>query len=353
MSSTYFQRICAAQFTCTPIRVHTRAVGSIDGTSSEIRLRQGSFSAALMYRAAKLYYEADLSQNGIAEQLGVSRSTVSRLLSMAKERGIVRISLIEPSDTTSTSRELAEVLGIDAATVVDTEATRAPDRDETGEHLVEAALADLGRLALPPGSVLGVSWGNAVQRVSAARTSLDLSHTNLVPVIGGVDEADPRFQTNEIVRQLSAHTGASATFLHVPASVSESLRASLLKDSGIADRLALWGRLDAALVGVGAMTDDPAKQPVPHTFGSIDRLSDAVGDVAANFFTADGSPCAASPGEALLAITREQLRRTPQVLAVASGARKARAIIGAARAGLITHLVTDSAAAEAILTADA
>ena len=36
------------------------------------------------------------------------------------------------------------------------------------------------------------------------------------------------------------------------------------------------------------------------------------------------------------------------MLAIASGARKARAIVGAARAGLITRLVTDVAAAEAI-----
>ncbi|MEN2741632.1 sugar-binding domain-containing protein [Microbacterium sp. X-17] len=323
-------------------------MGQDHETKTELPLRQaGTFSAALMYRAARLYYEDELSQLDVAERLQVSRSTVSRLLSMAKERGIVRVSLVEPSHTVSSSVELADLLHIRSTTIVDTEAARANARDETSEHLVDAALAELGRLDLKPGSVMGVSWGDAVRRISNARTEIDLSQVNLVPVIGGVDEADPRFQINEIVRQLSAHTGASATFLHVPAAVSLRFRASLLKEPSIADRLALWDRLDAALVGIGAMTDDPAKQPIPRTFRSIDRLSDAVGDVAANFYTTDGSPCA-SPDESLLAITREQLKRTPQVLAVASGARKARAIVGAARAGLITDLVTDHAAATAI-----
>ncbi len=48
-------------------------------------------------------------------------------------------------------------------------------------------------------------------------------------------------------------------------------------------------------------------------------------------------------------MSREQLRQTGTVIAVAAGAVKGPSIVGAARAGLIDVLVTDDAAASAAL----
>ena len=48
-------------------------------------------------------------------------------------------------------------------------------------------------------------------------------------------------------------------------------------------------------------------------------------------------------------MTRDQLRATGTVIAVAAGARKGPSIVGAARAGLIDVLVTDDAAATTAL----
>lgn len=51
---------------------------------------------SLSIEAARLYYFSDYSQQEIAERLGVSRPTVSRLLQHAKEQGYVRISIVDP-----------------------------------------------------------------------------------------------------------------------------------------------------------------------------------------------------------------------------------------------------------------
>lgn len=50
----------------------------------------------LSIEAAKLYYQSDYSQQDIASRLGVSRPTVSRLLQYAKDRGYVRIEIMDP-----------------------------------------------------------------------------------------------------------------------------------------------------------------------------------------------------------------------------------------------------------------
>ena len=54
------------------------------------------FPPELMYAAARLYYLEDKNQAAVAEHLGTSRATVSRLLSEARRAGIVRIDVALP-----------------------------------------------------------------------------------------------------------------------------------------------------------------------------------------------------------------------------------------------------------------
>ena len=53
----------------------------------------------LIYTCCKMYYEGRLSQHQIADQLAVSRVTVSRMLSAGRDMGIVRIQVVEPELT--------------------------------------------------------------------------------------------------------------------------------------------------------------------------------------------------------------------------------------------------------------
>jgi DNA-binding transcriptional regulator LsrR (DeoR family) len=164
-----------------------------------------------------------------------------------------------------------------------------------------------------------------------------------------MDETDPRFQTNEIVRLLAQHTHANVNFLHLPARVSPELRTTLLQDSAIAARLAMWDRLDVALVGIGSIK--PYEIDAGPTLLRFERehLPRAVGDVASRYFALDGEPVSAPEEDSILGITRAQLQKTPSVIAVGAGLAKVEAIVGAARARVINILVTDSPTAAAAI----
>lgn len=59
--------------------------------------------------AARLYYLLDYNQNQIADKLGVSRPTVSRLLQIAKNEGIVQIKITDPmEDSEQLSKHLLQ-----------------------------------------------------------------------------------------------------------------------------------------------------------------------------------------------------------------------------------------------------
>ena len=48
--------------------------------------------------AVKLYYGEGLTQSDVAKELGVSRPTVSKLLTLGRERGYVSITIHDPFD---------------------------------------------------------------------------------------------------------------------------------------------------------------------------------------------------------------------------------------------------------------
>lgn len=298
-------------------------------------------SFAAMHAAARLYYEEDLSQQEVAERLGVSRSTVSRLLQLARTHGIVRIEVRPPSPAAELAVELGEALGLRRAVVVP---ALAPGSGL--QALVAPTLAELERLALGSGDVLAISWGRTVWEVAQAQGFPDLRGVRVVPAVGGMDEVDVRFQPNEIARRVADASGADVSLLHAPALPSPKLRSSLLSDPDITARLTLWDRLAAALVGIGMPPAELAAAPA-HIAAERDALSAAVGDVVSRHFDLAGDPVEMPHEDLLLGVSRAQLRGAGTVIGVAAGDRKVRAVVGAARAQLIHVLVTDAATASA------
>ena len=292
--------------------------------------------------AAELYYEDQLSQQQIADRLGISRSTVSRMLQTARDQGIVHIEIRRPSPPAALAEQLRSALELRRAVVV-------PASRRGGlQALVAPALAEVERLELRPGDALAVSWGATVWEIARSRRFPALAGVSVVPAIAAFDELDVRFQTNEIARRVAHASGAQVSFLHSPALPSAELRRSLVADPDVSGRIARWDHLAAALVGIGPPARDAQDGPA-HVLAARGGLEDAAGDVVSRYFDLAGRPVPFAHEERLLGMSREQLRATGTVLAVAAGVAKGPSIVGAARAGLVDVLVTDAATAAAAL----
>jgi DNA-binding transcriptional regulator LsrR (DeoR family) len=292
--------------------------------------------------AAELYYRDQLSQQEIGQRLGVSRSTVSRMLQLARDEGIVHIEIRRPSSPEGLAEALRSALGLRRVVVV-------PASTRSGlQVLVAPALAEIARLELAPGDGLAVSWGSTIAEIARSPHFPRLHGVRLVPAIAAFDEIDGRFQTNEIARLIAATSGADVSFLHSPAMPSPRLRRTLLSDEDTKRRLDLWDRLSAALVGIGPPTTEVETAPA-HVLAAQGDLARAAGDVVSRYFDIHGRPVPFENEELLLGMSRDQLRQTGTVIGVAAGAGKGPSIVGAARAELVHVLVADDAAAAAAL----
>jgi DNA-binding transcriptional regulator LsrR (DeoR family) len=303
----------------------------------------------MMRLVAELYYERDLRQPEIAELTGFSVSKVSRLLSAARELGVVSITVEAPRGGRSAAAEaLARRFGVE----VDLTPRGARD-DATASRLAGLAAVDHLVPRLPVRGILGIAAGYTVAALVSALPAMSRPDLTIVPVVGGWDLQNQLFDGNELARRMAERFGARARSLHAPAVLdSPATKEALLRDSAIASVAAQWHSIDLAVLGIGG---PPYAHPGYRT--AIDRLDEAarreiasldvVGDVACHFLGRGGA-FLESWSARTLAIPIVELRRVPLVFAVAAGLSKAPAILAALRTGLIHVLVTDAMTAEAV-----
>ncbi|WP_338073687.1 sugar-binding transcriptional regulator [Kineococcus siccus] len=306
------------------------------------------FPASLLHTAATLYYLQDATQAEVAERLGTSRATVSRLLREARARGIVRIEVVAPTeqDSTDLAERLREQLGLQR---VHLSAAGAPGHvpDAVSPVLAEA-LAGVG---LVRDDVLLVSSGRTVYEV-AQRALPSLPGVLVAPMVGGQDEPEAWYQTNEITRQVAVGIGGVPRFLFAPAMPGADLRASLVQDPSIQRVFDLWRRARCAVMGVGA--PPLLRESIPGFVPTGEEpLRRAVGDVVSRFYDADGAELPYDGARRLIATPLETIRTIPTTIAVAYGAQKVPSIVAGARGGYFNQLVTDPPTAALLVAATA
>jgi DNA-binding transcriptional regulator LsrR (DeoR family) len=300
-------------------------------------------SRTLLHTVAKMHYVSDMPQVEIARRLDLSTATVSRLIKRAREEGIVRIEVRELAAEDAIASELASRLGLQQAIVVDS------THDGGGIAALAAPVhALLQTLGLGADSVMAIGWGRTVWEV--VRSGMPrLPGVTLVPCSGGLDELAQHYQVNEFLRVTAEQTGGVPRFIHAPYLPADRLREFIVADKATARNLELWDRIDVALVGIGPPYAAEPAVGGPTSAPRDPGLATAAGDVLRHYYDAEGRPLTWAGESRLLAVTPDQLRRTPVVIGAAASRAKAASILGAARARLVNVLVTDLRAAEAVL----
>jgi DNA-binding transcriptional regulator LsrR (DeoR family) len=303
-----------------------------------------SLEAAMV---ARRYYIDDRQKSEIATEMGISRFKVARLIDEARASGIVRISVDIPAEVDlALGQRLADHFRIQrslAVRVVDT------DPGGTGAILGSAAAGYLSS-KISEADVVGVSWGSTLTHTVNALGSLAAGE--IVQLVGGVQIGRMEDSGVELVRRLAAKSNGRAFPLHAPLLVrTAEMAAALRDDPGLDAAISRYTRLTMALVGIGSWV--PPMSSLYQEFSPNDRATliqaGAAGDLCSLVFDSTGQALTAAPLDRLIGITLDELRRVPEVIAVAGSTDKANAIAAVLRSGVVDTLITDIPTARKIL----
>lgn len=315
--------------------------------------------AELLAEVGELYYLHGRDQSSIAEEVGTSRSNVSRLLTEARQRGIVDIRINHPlGRALELERRLVSDFGLEEARVL---ATR-PGRATGGRREARDSLTGVGRLgavylleALTDGRTIGLSWGTSLEALVNAVAPPRPRAVEVVQLLGGLSWVSQSLSGHELGRRLADRLGGRFAYLHAPAIVdSTEARDLLLRQEGIADVLAKGRGADLALLGVGSLGTGSSRALYSRPELSAAerreiRSGGAVGDICARLFDRDGRPCEVAANRHVVGLELDELKAIPRRVGVACGVEKVAGITGALRGRLVNVLITNEATAAKVL----
>lgn len=309
----------------------------------------------LMTKVARLYHEHGVRQAGIVERLGLSQSTVSRLLKRAKDERIVRVSVVVPPGVhTELEERLQAAYGLRDAVVV--EVDEADARTERVLRYIGQAAAYYVEAIMQRAEVVGVSsWSRALLAMMDAMPRMPYpTNATVVQMLGGIGDPSRDAHANALTEQFASLVRGEPKYLPAPGVVrSAESRPYFREDRYVRETLELFPSITLALVGVGAVAHDyrTSSSAVVFTNAELTSALDrgAVGDLCLRFFDCAGKPVQTALDDAVIGISLEQLRRVRRCIAVAGGREKIAAIRGALLGGWINGLITDRWTAEALV----
>ena len=303
----------------------------------------------LSVRVAELYYDENKTQDEIGSLLGISRWKAGRLLTHARERGIVRIEIVHPrARRLSLEQQLRDHYSLHDVVIV-------PALDnENGitDRVAHAAAEYLAQLRPPP-HTLGVSWGRTLDAIAEQLPVGWTSGVTVVQINGGVSR-NRRAGTAATLAATIAQRGAgSAVLLPSPAILEQvATKRAIEADRTVADVLALAGAASAYLYSAGVADATSVLVESGYlTRDDVDELvrQGAVGDVVGRYIDAAGRIVDPGLDERTVGLGLDELRSAAIAIFVVAGNSKhsvARAVV---TSGLCTVLVSDENTARALL----
>lgn len=309
----------------------------------------GPASLVLSASIARRYYLDGRSKLEIAEEFGLSRFKVARLIEAARSSGLVRIEIGHKGriDVDLSARVQAR-FGLAHAVVVDT----TEDTDESvRKHLGQVAAELLAEL-VGPDDVLGVAWSRSVGAM--ARALPRLAAVPVVQLTGAITMPDGDEGSIDIVRDVARAAGGPAYVFYAPFTLPDAGTAATLRNQReVALTLGQLPKVTKAVVGIGAWAPgqstlyDTARE---HERRELRRLG-VCAEVSGVFLSAEGEAVRTELTERMIGIDAEQMRTIPEVIAISYGTAKVTAVLAALRSGLIEGLVTHRPLAQALLDA--
>lgn len=304
----------------------------------------------LMAKAAWLYHVAGLNQESTAKRLGITRARVNKMLSDARESGLVSITINQANvGLLPVEEAIKDHYGLDFCICTPALDLGPGEAGELSQKIAfravgTAAAAHLrGILAEADRPVIGTGWGRTIEQMTLQLAGISAPQARFISLMGSLT-ANSAYNPFEVVHSLAHNTGGQGFFLPVPfIADSAEDRQVLLSQRSVQRALDIARTTTVAYVSIGELTEQSLlRQQDMITRSELAELRDlgAVGDTNGIFFDDNGRPVEHELAHRTIAMRLADLEQASLVVLV-SGIQKARAANAFLRSGTARGLIID------------
>ncbi|MES2394106.1 MAG: sugar-binding domain-containing protein [Acidobacteriota bacterium] len=310
----------------------------------------GTYTDQQLILAARLYYIDGLSQSEIGTFVRVSQSKVSRMLAIAQERGLVRISVPEfESRNTSLESALRKKLGVEAIVIHSLPGIEVrPLRQILGYFA-----APVVRQWIQSQSLIVLAGGRTVQPlIDQLRPQQQVYGLRVAQGMGHIDATPGPYDAAELCRTLAKAWNGAMLGLNAPLLFPDKEQCQrFMRLRQIQDAMRSIAEADIALVGVGTLEQSVLVERSIFSTSDIAevRNAGATGEILGRFYDHRGIECRTSLRERTMSLELEKLRKISRRIGVVAGADRAHAVLAAIRGGLLNTVILDEGAATALI----
>lgn len=302
------------------------------------------FEESLMAKVSWYYYLENMTQQSIAELLGISRMKVIKLLDKARQNGIIQFQI---RSNTNKRIELEQAL-IQKFDLKDTYIVPTnPNSEEVNETIAKAAAMYISN-RITENCFINFGYGDTPSRtLNHLATNVD-STVSYVSLTGGVRYYLPNTQSNIF--------NAKLYLMPSPLIASSQEMAEAMKNEASIQEVSSMIRLASmTIVGIGSMSEEATiikSSILTQNDFILLRMQGAVGDLLSHFIDKDGNLIDTEIDSRLISTPLPVLRELNNVIGVAAGDNKIPAIRAALKGAYLDTLITDENTAQKLIDAD-
>lgn len=270
------------------------------------------------------------------------------MLAKAREDGIVEIKVhSDESIFPDLQMGLAQKFELRQAWVAPSLESQEESMDSVG-----ALGAEFLKSYLNPGDVVAVGLSVTLDHIVPHLRGFEIDAT-FVPALGSRPSGNLVVNPHEVASDLADTVGGKTRHLPAPFIMASIESADMMKqEPDVKTTLEIAKSARLGLYGIGGVA--PGSGPLIEEIGptgELERLisKGAVGDISGIYFDADGKYVPSAIEQRIISLTLDEIYSLSDRAIVAMGENKVPAIAAAAKAGMITHLITDLKTAEALL----
>ena len=313
-------------------------------TASQLAINDPALGA----RVCWYHYKEGLTQQEIADRIGLSRATVNKIIAEARDAGLVRVEINSPiAPCLDLESRLAQTFDLDDVLVVP-----APAKPEDSYRVVGLAAGAYVSRRLAAKAVLGITWGTTLHYAAQSLEQRSGSGISVVSLSGGLARStviNPYENAALFARLLNA----DCYYLTAPMIVeNRSLKEAMLGSDSIKTVLQMARKTDMALL---TAVDLSANAQIMAHGVLTDRMrrdllkAGAVGNVCDHYVDRDGNVIEHEINGRTVSVPLDLVRRIPKRVLAGGGDFKVDILRACLKARICNVLITEERAAEGLL----